>query len=112
MPTILQFYIVIVAATIVTNVVAFSVAVLWPGSAVRPLTSAARASKAAIGRIVRETQEVLVPVGGLPPTAGRGGLRPPQTAERLPSLCAPIQAIRTPTVPRRGIPRQGDQNHE
>jgi hypothetical protein len=75
MPTPVQFYLVIVAATILTNVVTFTISVLWPGATAARLASAASAAKVAMERIVQEAQEVLVPVAGVPPTAGRGGLR-------------------------------------
>ena len=74
MPNLVQIFFILVAATIIAKIAIFILSILRPTTAAAKVAHVARASKAGMQRIVMEAQELLVPIDGVPPTAGRGGM--------------------------------------
>lgn len=74
MPSLLQVFFVIVAASVIVKLVSFTVSIFRPRAVRRFVGHAAQASKTGVERVVRETQELLLPINQVPPTAGRGAV--------------------------------------
>lgn len=84
MPNLVQIFFIIVAATIIAKIVTFAVSILSPTAAGARVAHVAMASKAGMERIVQEAQELLVPIDGVPPTAGRGGMPAASAQHHIP----------------------------